>query len=70
MEREADMDPTANASSSEEMRREVSGGSAIEPNSKKKSHAQKVVNSLHGVVIPKVSRYVRTCRLRHIGRTI
>jgi len=49
------MDPTANASSSEELRHELSTGSGIEANSTKKTnHAQKMVNSLHGVIVPKV----------------
>mmetsp|Transcript_1860 Transcript_1860/g.4201 ORF Transcript_1860/g.4201 Transcript_1860/m.4201 type:complete len:845 (+) Transcript_1860:54-2588(+) len=53
METDQDMEPTANASSSDDMRRELSDDSGIAGQSKKQSNAQKVVNSLHGVVVPK-----------------
>lgn len=50
------MEATANAGSSEEMRPELSDGSGIAGQAKKQSRGQKVVNSLHGVVVPKVSQ--------------
>lgn len=61
------MDPTANASSSEEIHNELSTRSAIGANAKKPSNAQKLVNSLHGVVVPKVSnQLLRTWCVRSV----
>ncbi|CAJ1931780.1 unnamed protein product [Cylindrotheca closterium] len=48
-----DMDPTPNATAYEEMGGELSEGSGIAAQPRKQSHAQKVANSLHGVVVPK-----------------